>query len=83
MIKLQWKVNGRNVQPNQIADELMKGVGQGVSRQVQDAVQSVRCPVHGQRATNVRAIPAGGSRMNFQYQACCEALKAAIARHLI
>jgi hypothetical protein len=83
MIKMQWKVNGRNVRPNQIADEFMKGVRQGVSRQIQDAVQSGRCPVHGKSATNVRPVPAGGSKMNLQYEACCEELKAAIARQLI
>jgi hypothetical protein len=83
MIKMTWKMNGRTVRPNQIADELMKGVHQGVSRQIQDAVRSVTCPVHGQRATNVRPIPGPGKKMNVQYEACCEELKAAIARRLM
>jgi hypothetical protein len=83
MIKMQWKVNGRAVRPDQVTNELMKGIRQGVTNQIEQAVRGVRCPVHGQRASNVRAVPAGGSKMNFQYEACCEALKAAIARHLM
>ncbi len=83
MIKMEWKLNGRAVRPNQLADELTKGVRQGVSRHIQDAVRSVRCPVHGQSATNVRPVPAGDSKMNFEYEACCEELKEAIARRLL
>ncbi len=83
MIKMQWKVNGKNVRSDQIAEELMKGVRQDLSNQIQDVVRSVRCPVHGQRAANVRAVPAGVSKLNFQYEACCDELRAAIARHLM
>jgi hypothetical protein len=82
MIKLEWKMNGRTIRSDQIANELMKGVRREASTHIENAVKQVRCPVHGTHAINVRAIAGAGSKMNFQYKACCDELKAAIARRL-
>ena len=82
MIKLEWKMNGRTIRPDQIGNELMKNARRAISTQVEDAVRRVQCPVHGTHASNVRAVLDTGSKMNWQYEACCEELKAAIARSL-
>jgi hypothetical protein len=82
MMKLEWKMNGRAIRPDQIANELMKGVRREASTHIENAVKQVRCPVHGTHASNVRAIAGSGSNMNFRYEACCDELKAAIARCL-
>lgn len=82
MIKLEWKMNGRTIRPDQFANELMKSVRQDASTQIESVVRQVRCPVHGTVATNLRTASGSGSKMQFQYEACCEELEAAIGRSL-
>lgn len=81
MIKLEWKVNGRTVPSNRLADELGKSLRQAAADKVRKAMGAVRCPVHGSAARNVRVETAGG-RMNFTFTACCDSLKQAIAVRL-
>lgn len=80
MMKLTWRLNGRTVQPNQVASELAKSVRRVAGDRLESAVRSTVCPVHGQRASNVHAVSTTGSQMKFEYNACCDELKAAIAR---
>jgi hypothetical protein len=81
MFKLEWKVNGRTVPSNRVADELGKSIRQAASDKVRNAIAGVRCPVHGTGATNIR-VQNAGSNMNFTFTACCDSLKQAIAARM-
>ena len=82
MFKVEWKVNGKTVRPDQVGNELMKGVRQAVTSQIEGIVEGVRCPVHGRRPTDVRRVPSSNGDTNIEFQACCDELKAAVARSL-
>jgi hypothetical protein len=81
MVKLEWKLNGRTVPSNHVADELGKSIRQAATDQVKHAIADVRCPVHGGGASNIR-VENMGSKMNFTFKACCDGLKQAIAARL-
>jgi hypothetical protein len=81
MFKLEWKVNGRTVPSDRIADELAKAIRTEAVEKMKRAVTGVRCPVHGSVARNIRSS-GSGNRMQFQYEACCDALKKAIGAKL-
>ena len=81
MVKLEWKVNGRTVPSNRVADELGKSIRQAATDRIKNAIAGVRCPVHGSGASNIR-VEKTGSKMNFTFTACCDGLKQAIAAHL-
>lgn len=81
MFKLEWKVNGRTVTTNRVADELGKSIRQAAADKLKHAIATVRCPVHGGGAGNIR-VQTAGSKMNFTFNACCEDLKQAIAVRL-
>ena len=81
MVKLEWKVNGRNVPSNRVADELGKSIRQAATNKVKHAIAGVRCPVHGSGASNIR-VENVGSKMNFTFNACCDGLKEAITTRL-
>jgi hypothetical protein len=81
MFKLEWKLNGRTLPPNRIADEIGKSIKQAAIDKVKHAIAAVRCPVHGGGASNIR-VENAGSNMNFTFNACCDGLKQAIAARL-
>ena len=60
MVKLEWKVNGRTVPSNRIADELSKSIRRAATDKVKTAIAAVRCPVNGSAASNIRVEPQGG-----------------------
>lgn len=79
MFKVEWKVNGRTVRPDQVGQELMKGVRDAVTTEIEETVAGVRCPVHGRQPTDVRRVPSCNGDMNIEFQTCCEELRAAVA----
>ena len=81
MVKLEWKVNGRTVPSNRIADELGKSIRRAATDKVTHAIAGVRCPVHRGGASNIR-VENVGSKMNLTFNACCDGLKEAIATRL-
>ncbi|MEO8754634.1 MAG: hypothetical protein ABI624_18350 [Casimicrobiaceae bacterium] len=81
MVKLEWKVNGRTVSSDRVADELGKAIRTEAIEKVKQAVARVRCPVHGSGASHIR-VSGSGSRLQFHYEACCDGLKQAIAAKL-
>jgi hypothetical protein len=81
MVKVEWKVNGRTVPSNRVAEELGKSIRQAATDKVKHAIAGVRCPVHGGRASNIR-VENMGSKMNFTFNACCDGLKQEIAARL-
>jgi hypothetical protein len=81
MFKLEWKVNGRTVPSNRVADELGKSIRQAATDEIKHAIATVHCPVHGGSANNIR-VESAGSKMHFTFSACCEDLEQAIAARL-
>ena len=43
MVKLEWKLNGRTVPSNRVADELGKSIRQAAADKVKHAIAGVRC----------------------------------------
>ena len=82
MLKFKWEMNGRPIRSDQIGNELAKSIRQAANTQLEKAVKGVRCPVHGRVAQNVRLRSGSSSKMDVTYEACCDELKAAIARQL-
>lgn len=81
MFNFEWRINGRKVPANRMADELGTAIRKEAIDKAKQAVARVRCPVHGTGAHGIR-ISGTGSRIQFQYEACCESLKHAIAAKL-
>lgn len=77
MIKLQWKVNGRTVPANRIADELGKAVRAKAGDAARAGIARVRCPIHGSSPHNIR-VSESGDRLRFQYESCCDRLQDAV-----
>jgi hypothetical protein len=81
MFRLEWRVNGRTVPSNRVADELGKSIREAAIDKIRHAIAGVRCPVHGGGASNIR-LQSLGTKMNFTFNACCNDLKQAIAARL-
>jgi hypothetical protein len=81
MVKREWKVKGRTVPSNRVADELGKSIRQAATDKVKHAIAGVRCQVHGGGASNIR-VENIADNMNFTFTACCDGLKQAIAARL-
>lgn len=77
MNKLQWKINGRTVPANRIAEELGRAVRAKAGDAARASIGRVRCPVHGSPPHNIRVSGNGGS-LRFQYETCCERLQEAV-----
>lgn len=77
MIKVQWKVNGRTVAANRIADELRKAVRAKADEAARAGIARIRCPIHGSSPHNVRAT-GSGDQLRFHYETCCDRLQDAV-----
>ena len=78
MLKLSFKLNGRTIPANRIADELTKQVKKSATDMATRRIQSIRCPIHHQTA---RVSPAGFDGQ-FRVQGCCDQLIDEVRRHL-
>jgi hypothetical protein len=78
MLKLSFKLNGRTIQANRIADELSKQVKKSATDMAAKHVQSIRCPIHHQTAR----ISSAGLDGQFRVQGCCDQLIAEVRRQL-
>ena len=81
MFKLEWKVSGRTVSSDRIADKLGKAIRTEEIDKVKQSVARVRCSVHGSGARNIRASGTCG-HLQFQHEACCYDLKQVIVAKL-
>lgn len=79
---LEWKFNGKTIPANRIGDELAKAFRAEALRKAKQAIAGIRCPVHGGGARNIIMRSAGGDRLTFEFEACCDGLKKAIAAKL-
>lgn len=76
---LEWKFNGRTIPANRIGDEIAKAFRTEALKKAKQAIAGIRCPVHGGGARNITTRSAGSDRLHFEFEACCDRLKQAIA----
>jgi hypothetical protein len=81
MLKLDFKVKGRSVHPDRMAEELTKAIKEEALDAAKKTITSVRCPVHGTHPTQIHVLTESG-QMRFRYEACCEELESAIRTQL-
>lgn len=79
MFKLEYKVGGRSVSKDAFIDNIGDAAVQLAASAIRERVSSVRCPVHGQSAGSVR-VTRSGDKVSYEFTACCEQLKAAVAK---
>jgi len=81
MFRIEFKINGRTVHPNQIDNELEKAILQQVRDNIKKRVGSVRCKTHGQAA---KIIATGRSidKLKFEVSGCCEELVEQVKQRL-
>ena len=79
MFKLDFRIKGRSVHPNRMADELTKAIKEEALDTAKKTISSVRCPVHGTEPKQIQVLTEAG-QMRFRYEACCDELESAIAR---
>lgn len=82
MFKLDLKLNGRSVRPNQLGRELEKAMAKDFEDSVKKTVSRVRCRTHGQCARVT--VKRGGSLkgMSFEVSGCCDELTDEVRRRL-
>ena len=79
---LKWKFNGRTIPANRIGDELAKAFRTEALKKAKQAISGMHCPVHRGGARNITTRSAGGNRVHFEFEACCDCLEQAIAAKL-
>lgn len=76
MIDIKMTIDGREVSPNQFADEMLKAVKDDIDEQVRSRISQARCPVHGNSPTNIRT-QMDGDKATWTFDACCGELEKA------
>lgn len=80
MSNLEYKVGGRTVSQGEFMKNIKDSALELAHKAVKEQVSRVRCPVHGQHPTNLRATGGSGGNIGYEFTACCEQLKAAVAK---
>lgn len=78
MFDLSFKINGRTIPANRVAEELKKNIKKATTSMATRHVESIRCPVHGRAA---RLHPTGFNGQ-FRVEGCCDKLISEVQRHL-
>jgi len=73
MFDIKFKINDRNIRPDQIGKELERAALADVKEQVHRKASSIRCPVHG---TTARVTAKGQDlhRLSWTVEGCCDEL---------
>lgn len=71
MIEIQFKINGRKVNPNNIGNVLEKAMYDHVIESVKKKLGSVRCPEHGS-PPKVTIVGKSIDKVEFQISGCCQ-----------
>lgn len=80
-IGIKFKIVGREVPLSQAASAMEEPIKADVSDQVITKLSQVRCPVHGETPKNIR-MTSEGSRMQWQFEACCTRLEEEAGKEL-
>lgn len=73
MFDLSFEINGRRVQPNQIANALEKAMVQQITDSVKKSVGSIRCPVHGKHPS-IKCVGRSIENLSLEVSGCCDEL---------
>ena len=71
MVEIKFKVNGREVRPNDMKSVLEKAMFQNVRDQIAARVGRVTCPEHG-KTPQITAEGRDLSSLKFTVQGCCD-----------
>jgi hypothetical protein len=77
MFKLDMKLNGKSVRPNELARKMEKSAMMEARALVERTVADVRCPVHGQQA-QLTFVGKTHGKLDWRASVCCENLRAAL-----
>jgi hypothetical protein len=78
-MKLKFQSGGREISQSQFVDKIMDATLEKARKELRAKIESVRCPVHNQRA---EAISKDSRGVNFEVRGCCEALTEAVKKVL-
>lgn len=71
MIKVTFKIDGKEVRPDQIADTLEKSIVKSITQNIVKELSSVYCSEHG-RYPEVTVIGKTLDKLSFQIHGCCQ-----------
>jgi phosphotransferase system IIA component len=81
-VRITVSLRGRTVPIEQVTDRRISDAFLQAGRQVSSKLDRIRCPVHGQTASNVRLHFDASGGADLQYDSCCEQLGKAIGREM-
>jgi len=81
-VKVTLDVRGRVVALEEVIDDRIAAPFRAMAAQVGARMESLRCPVHGTIATNVRIHVDGRGSADLKYDSCCEKLARMIGKAL-
>lgn len=81
MIDIKFKINGRNLRPNQVGNELERLMLTEVAKQIENRIGRVRCPEHFKHA-KVTAQGKSVDKLTFKIEGCCQKLITAVEKKL-
>jgi hypothetical protein len=73
-VRVTVSVGRRKLAVEDVTDKRIAGPLSQTARQVAAKLERIRCPVHGQQATNVRLHFDPRGNADLQYDSCCEEL---------
>jgi hypothetical protein len=81
-VKVTITQRGQVVALDQVTDPRISTPFKNMAAQVGTTLEMVRCPDHGQKATDVRVHVNAKGAVDLQYESCCPKLGALIAKAL-
>jgi hypothetical protein len=78
---VKFTIGGREVSQSQFGDAFKDTVRDAAKEALRSRVESVACPVHGQKA-QVSSIDPSASGWNYSIHGCCDALTEAVRKML-
>lgn len=71
---VKFTIGGREVPPSQFGNAFKDTVNKAAKEQLQQKIEAVVCPVHGQHA-EVASIEASSTGWSYSISGCCDAVK--------
>lgn len=73
MISVDFKLNGKKVNPNNIGDLISKSIFEVISKDIKQKLSSVRCPEHNQYP-KITVEGKSIDKLSFNIGGCCDNL---------
>jgi hypothetical protein len=81
-VKVTITQRGQVVALDQVKDTRISGPFKNMAAQIGKTLEALRCPEHGQQATDVRVHVDAKGAVDLQYESCCPKLGALIGKAL-